>query len=169
VRDGDRVTAIKAINVRTGQSVAWLTLLMVIVTFIIVVLRYVFGTGLIWLQESLTWMHAVVFMMGAAYTLGEDQHVRVDVFYRDMTESRRAWVNLLGVLFFVLPVCGLLFFESFGYVVDSWSGREVSRNSGGLPYPAVPLLKSVLLLMPLAVVLQGFAMVARSLQQIRRS
>lgn len=140
---------------------------MVVITFVIVVMRYVFGSGLIWLQESLTWMHAVVFMMGAAYTLSVDEHVRVDVFYRDMSLARRGWIDLFGVLCFVFPVCGLLFFESFGYVLESWTGHEVSRNAGGLPYPAVPLLKSVLLLMPLAVALQGFALIVRSVQHIR--
>jgi TRAP-type mannitol/chloroaromatic compound transport system permease small subunit len=142
---------------------------MVVVTFVIVVLRYVFGTGLIWMQESLVWMHAMVFMLGAAYTLGEDGHVRVDVFYREMSATRRAWVDLLGVLFFIWPVCGLLFFESFDYVADSWVGAEVSRNAGGLPYPAVPLLKSALLLMPLTVALQGLAMFSGSVQRLRRS
>ncbi len=141
---------------------------MVVVTFVIVVLRYVFATGLIWMQESLVWMHAVVFMLGAAYTLGENGHVRVDVFYREMSLKRRAWVDLFGVLFFIWPVCGFLFVESFSYVADSWVGGEVSRNAGGLPYPAVPLLKSMLLLMPMTVTLQGLAMITRSVQQLRR-
>ena len=159
---------IDSVSAWTGRTTAWLTLLMVVVTFVIVVLRYVFGTGLIWLQETLTWMHAVVFMMGAAYTLSEDGHVRVDVFYREMTEVRRAWVDLVGVLIFIWPVCGLLFFQSYIYVADSWSGSEVSRNAGGLPYPAVPLLKSVLLLMPLTVALQSLAMVSSSVRRLRR-
>jgi len=160
--------AIDAFSRWTGHATAWLTLFMVVITFIIVVMRYVFGSGLIWLQESLTWMHAVVFMMGAAYTLSVDEHVRVDVFYRDMNLAHKGWIDLFGVIFFVLPVCGLLFFESFSYVLDSWRGQEVSRNAGGLPYPAVPLLKSVLLLMPLAVAMQGIALIAKSVQQIRQ-
>jgi TRAP-type mannitol/chloroaromatic compound transport system permease small subunit len=86
--------------VKIGQMISWLTLLMVLVTFVIVVLRYVFDTGLIWLQESLSWMHAVVFMIGAAYTLQQDDHVRVDIFYRKMTDRQRAWVNIAGVLLF---------------------------------------------------------------------
>src|SRR5210317_1097254 len=108
---------------------------MVIVTVVIVVMRYVFDAGTVWLQESVVWMHAVVFMLGAAYTLQQDEHVRVDIFYRDMTERRRAWVNLLGVLLFVLPLCCFLVFTSFDYVMASWRIREVSREAGGLPYP----------------------------------
>ena len=86
-----------AVSIKVGHGVSWLTLLMVLVTFVIVVMRYVFDTGLIWLQESLTWMHAAVFMLGAAYTLQQEEHVRVDIFYREMSDRRRAWVNLLGV------------------------------------------------------------------------
>jgi len=156
-----------AFSIRVGHAVSWLTLLMVIVTFVIVVLRYVFGTGLIWLQESLTWMHAAVFMLGAAYTLQREEHVRVDIFYRKMSEQQRAWVNLLGVLVFIFPMCAFFVYQSIDYVAASWSLREVSRNSGGLSYPAVPLLKSVLVIMPVAVALQGLALLLRAAQVIR--
>lgn len=150
-----------------GIGAAWLTLAMVAVTFVIVVLRYVFDAGFIWLQESLIWMHAAVFMLGAAYTLQMDEHVRVDIFYRDMSIRRRAWVDLGGVILFVFPLCAFFVIESFDYVVASWSIREISRDANGLPFPAVPLLKSVLLLMPLALALQGTAIVLRSLRTIR--
>ncbi len=156
-----------AFSIRVGHAVSWLTLLMVLVTFVIVVMRYVFDTGLIWLQESLTWMHAAVFMLGAAYTLQQEQHVRVDIFYREMSDKRRAWVNLLGVLVFIFPMCAFFVYESIDYVAASWSIREVSRNSGGLPYPAVPMLKTVLVIMPVAVALQGLAMLLRAVQVIR--
>ncbi len=156
-----------AFSIRVGHAVSWLTLLMVIVTFVIVVLRYVFGTGLIWLQESVTWMHAAIFMLGAAYTLQREEHVRVDIFYRKMSEQKRAWVNLLGVLVFIFPMCAFFVYQSIDYVAASWSLREVSRNSGGLSYPAVPLLKSVLVIMPVAVALQGLALLLRAAQVIR--
>ncbi len=156
-----------SISIGVGRAISWLTLLMVIVTFIIVVLRYVFDTGLIWLQESLTWMHAVVFMLGAAYTLQQEQHVRVDIFYRKMSDKRRAWVDFLGVLVFIFPICAFLVYTSMDYVAASWSVREVSRNSGGLPYPFVPLLKSVLIIMPVAIALQGLSLLLRSTQIIR--
>ncbi len=155
------------VSISVGHAISWLTLLMVLVTFFIVVLRYVFGTGLIWLQETLTWMHAVVFMLGAAYTLQQEQHVRVDIFYREMTDQHRAWVNLLGVLVFIFPMCGFFVYASLDYVAAAWSFREVSRNSGGLPYPFIPLLKTVLLVMPVAVALQGLSLLLRSVQVIR--
>ena len=156
-----------AVSIKVGHAVSWLTLLMVLVTFVIVVMRYVFGAGLIWLQESLTWMHAAVFMLGAAYTLQQEQHVRVDIFYRKMSEGQQAWVNLLGVLVFIFPMCALFIYESIDYVAVSWSIGEVSRNSGGLPYPFVPLLKSILIIMPIAIALQGISLLLRSAHVIR--
>ncbi len=156
-----------AVSIKVGHAVSWLTLLMVLVTFVIVVMRYAFGAGLIWLQESLTWMHAAVFMLGAAYTLQQEQHVRVDIFYRKMSDKHRAWVDFLGVLVFIFPICAFFVYTSIDYVAASWSIREVSRNSGGLPYPFVPLLKSVLIIMPVAVGLQGISLLLRSIQAIR--
>lgn len=146
---------------------AWLTLVMVIVTFVVVIMRYAFDAGFIWVQESVVWMHAVVFMLGAAYTLQAEEHVRVDVVYRTMSERRRAWVDLVGVIIFLLPVCLFLGWNSFDFVTQSWSIRESSRESGGLPYPFVPMLKSVLLLMPLSVALQGLSLALKSLKTLR--
>ncbi len=156
-----------AVSIKVGHAVSWLTLLMVLVTFVIVVMRYVFDMGLIWLQESLTWMHAAVFMLGAAYTLQQEQHVRVDIFYRKMSDKQRAWVNLLGVLVFVFPMCAFFVYQSIDYVAAAWSIREVSRNSGGLPYPFLPMLKSVLVIMPIAVALQGLSIALRAAAIIR--
>ncbi|MEM6512281.1 MAG: TRAP transporter small permease subunit [Pseudomonadota bacterium] len=155
------------ISDRIGLAASWMTLAMVIVTFIVVVMRYVFDAGLIWLQESVTWMHAAVFMLGAAHTLQHDEHVRVDVFYRDMSERRRAIVDLFGLLAFLWPMCGFLAFTAWDFVAVSWSIGEASREAGGLPYPWIPLLKTVLVLMPLTVALQGLAMALRAVQTIR--
>jgi TRAP-type mannitol/chloroaromatic compound transport system permease small subunit len=150
-----------------GNGASWLTLLMVVVAFVIVVLRYAFGIGVIWMQESLTWMHAAVFMLGAAYTLNADEHVRVDIFYREMSVRRKAWVDLGGVLVFLFPLCVFLMVESWGYVSASWSIGETSRNSGGLPFPAVPVLKSMLIIMPVAVSLQGLSILLKSISTLR--
>lgn len=166
--DKSQTTLPDKISSITGKASAWLTLFMVLVTFVIVVMRYVFDAGLIWLQESVIWMHSVVFMMGAAYTLQQEDHVRVDVFYRTMSARRRAWVDLLGVIIFLLPLCVFLAWKSFDFVTASWGLREASRESGGLPYPLIPLLKTVLLLMPAAVALQGIALLLRSLKTLRQ-
>jgi TRAP-type mannitol/chloroaromatic compound transport system permease small subunit len=151
----------------TGKAAAWLTLFMVVITFVVVVMRYVFDAGYIWVQESVIWMHAVVFMLGAAYTLRDEEHVRVDVFYRGMGERGRAWVDLIGVVVFLVPLCAFLAWMSFDFVMQSWRIGESSREPGGLPYPFFPLLKSVILLTPLAVALQGLSLFLRSLHTLR--
>jgi TRAP-type mannitol/chloroaromatic compound transport system permease small subunit len=159
--------AFDRISILSGHITSWLTLIMVVVTVIVVVMRYVFDAGAIWLQESVVWMHAVVFMVGAAFTLQQDEHVRVDIFYRDMSDRRRAWVDLLGTLLFLLPLCLFLGYKSWDFVLVSWQLAESSREPGGMPYPFVPLLKSVLLVMPLLLALQGVSMLIRALRVLR--
>ena len=161
------LNALDRISILSGRLTSWLTVIMVIVTFVVVVMRYVFDTGAVWLQESVVWMHAVVFMVGAAYTLQQDEHVRVDIFYRDMSARYRAWVDLIGTLLFLLPLCVFLGYKSWDFVAVSWQLGESSREPGGMPYPFVPLLKSVLLLMPVLLGVQGAAMLARALRIIR--
>lgn len=150
----------------TGRITAWLTLAMVLVTCLVVVLRYVFDFGFIWLQESVTWMHAVVFMLGAAYALEREEHVRVDVFYRRFGARGRALVDCAGVVLFLLPLCAWIGWSSWDFVATSWRIGESSRESGGLPYPMVPLLKSVLVVMPAALALQGLSLGLRSLRTL---
>jgi len=153
----------------TGTLTAWLTLFMVVITFVVVVMRYVFDAGLIWVQESVTWMHAFVFMVGAAYTLRHEEHVRVDIFYRGMSTQRRAWIDAIGVVLFLLPLCVFLSVKAWDFVAVSWALKEASRESGGLPYPMLPILKSVLLAMPLMVALQGISLLLSSVKIIGRS
>lgn len=153
----------------SGRLTAWLTLMMVIATAVIVVMRYVFDAGLIWLQESVIWMHATVFMVGAAYTLLHEEHVRVDIFYRNMSERRQAITDLLGVVAFLLPLCGFLAFKAYDFAAASWSIHESSREPGGLPYPMIPILKSMVIVMPVGVALQGISLLLRSLATLRRA
>ncbi len=141
----------------SGSIVAWLTVLMVLGTFVIVVLRYVFDLGWIAMQESIVWMHAAVFMLGAGYTLKRDDHVRVDIFYRRMPADRQAWVNVAGTLVFLLPLTVFIAITSWDYVVTSWSIHEASREAGGLPYPFVPILKSLIPATAAILILQGIA------------
>lgn len=155
------------LSAQLGKASAWLTLLMVLVTVVVVIMRYVFDAGLIWLQESVVWMHAFVFMVGAAYTLQQEEHVRVDIFYRRMSPERRAWVDLIGVVVFLIPLCLFLGFKAWDFVAVSWKLKEASRESGGLPYPLIPMLKSILLVMPLTLGLQGIALLLRSVTTIR--
>jgi len=159
------IRKLEAIADFTGRLVAWFTLLMVLITFAVVVLRYAFNTGWIAMQESITYLHALVFMLGAAYTLEQGGHVRVDIFYQKFSEKGRAWVNLLGTALLLYPLMIFIAWISWDYVSESWKVMEGSREAGGLP--GVFLLKTLLLLMPVAVMLQGLALMLRSLAVIR--
>ena len=149
--------ALQRISEVSGRAVAWLTLPMVFGTFIIVVLRYAFDIGFIWMQEGVVWLHAAVFMLAAAYTLKHDDHVRVDIFYRRMPPQRRALVDVLGIALFLLPMSIFILASSWDYVNVSWRIQEGSREAGGLPYPFVPLLKSTIPLTALLLVIEGLA------------
>lgn len=157
---------LEQISEQTGRAVAWLTLLMVIITFIVVALRYLFDTGWIALQESVMYLHAFVFMLGAAYTMKHEGHVRVDIFYRNMSPQGRARVDFFGCLLLLIPVCLFIAISSWGYVLGAWSLREGSSEAGGLPL--VYILKTGMLLMPLLILIQGLAQLLRAFQQWRR-
>lgn len=141
------------LQTKIGQSLAWLTLLLVLVTFAVVVLRYAFGLGWVSMQESLTYMHAIIFMGGMAYTLQQSEHVRVDIFYQSLSPKKKAWVDLIGTLLFLLPMCVVLVWLSWDYVSNAWAIKEGAIASGGIPY--LYLLKSMLLVMAVLLGLQG--------------
>lgn len=143
-------------NDAIGRKVAWVGLVMAVVQFSIVLMRYVFEASEIWLQESILYMHSVLFMLGAGYTLLHNGHVRIDIFYRDASPERKAWADLMGVFFFLLPVCGALFYIAWPYVIDSWAVREGSRETSGIE--AIYLLKTVIPVFAALVVLQGISM-----------
>jgi TRAP-type mannitol/chloroaromatic compound transport system permease small subunit len=157
-------TAIEQLVDFSGRAVSWLTLLMVIITFSVVVLRYVFDIGWIALQESITYLHAMVFLVGAAYTMQHEAHVRVDIFYSHFNQQTRAWIDLCGALFLLLPFMFFLCWVSWEYVADSWDVMEGSREAGGLP--GVYLLKSLILIMAGLLTLQAIHQIIRALQKI---
>ncbi len=144
-----------------GKVISWLTLFMVLLTFIIVVLRYGFNVGSIAMQEAVLYFHGLVFMLGAAYTLKADGHVRIDIFYQNSTKKKQALVNIFGSVFLLLPVCIFIFFISFDYVATAWRILEKSPEAGGLPL--VYLSKSYLLLLAVTLSLQGLAEIGRNI------
>ncbi|WP_445158740.1 TRAP transporter small permease subunit [Halomonas sp. E14] len=147
-----------------GRSIAWLVVIMMVVQFAIVVMRYVFSIHSIVMQESVMYMHAMVFMLGAAWTLRHDGHVRVDIFYRRLSAKGRAWVDLLGTLFLLFPVVLFIAWSSYGYVRSSWAILERSPDGG---IPGVYLLKTLILVMMALLLLQGVAQVIRQLLILR--
>jgi TRAP-type mannitol/chloroaromatic compound transport system permease small subunit len=145
---------------RIGEAAAWLSLFMVLATFTVVVLRYAFDVGSIALQESVIYMHSVLFMLGIAYTFGRDGHVRVDVLYERLSRRGRAWVDLIGTLVLLIPVSVFILWLGWDYVAESWRVKETSREAGGLPY--VYLLKSLIVIMPALLLLQGLVSAVRN-------
>ena len=148
-----------------GRAVAWLTLVMTLLTFGVVILRYGFNQGWIWLQESVTYLHAAVFMVAAAWALQTDDHVRVDIFYRERSPRYQAAVNLLGTLLFLVPFSVLMIAVGWDYVAASWATHEASREAGGLPF--VWLLKSLILILPALLLLQSAVTIRGSLAGLR--
>lgn len=153
------------INEQIGRVIAWLTLFMVLITFLVVVLRYGFNWGSIAMQESVIYLHALAFMAAAAYTLRHDEHVRVDIFYGDMPARKKAWVDILGTLFLLIPFCLFMLWTGWFYVSKAWAVFEGSPEAGGLPL--VFILKSFILLMAVLLLLQAFSLIVRNLQIIR--
>ena len=154
------LSAIEKFTEVTGRFISWATVTMVILVVLVVITRYFLGLGSIALQESVTYLHCLVFMMGFAFTLKHDGHVRVDIFYRGFSPRFKAIVNLIGGLLFLIPFCLLIFFSSWDYVLASWVIRETSAENNGLPF--IYLLKTLMLLMPATLVLQGIAEIIRS-------
>ncbi len=158
---------IDALNERVGHFVAWLVLAMVFVTFLVVILRYGFNFGRISLQEASTYLHAFVFMLAGAYTLKHNEHVRVDVFYQDMSKRNQAKVDFFGTIFLLLPFAGFIAWISFDYVSSSWRLLEGSREAGGLPF--VYILKTLIPLMAVLLLLQAISLASRAWLQIRNN
>jgi len=155
------INIINALNEWVGKTISWLTLVMVATTFIIVILRYVFDLGWVALQESVSYMHAIIFMLGSAYTLKHNAHVRVDIFYQRCSIKTQAWIDCLGTLFLLIPVTSFIIWSSWEYVADSWKIQEGSRNSGGLP--GVYLLKTSIILMAGLLILQSISLFLQNL------
>ena len=155
-------------NKYVGSAIAWLTLIMMLTTVSIVLLRYVFQAGnLIFLQESVIYMHSACFLLGAGWTLGRGGHVRVDVFYRRWSNRTRAWIDAIGTLVFLFPVAFFILFSSLGFVGQSWSIRETSADPGGIP--ALYLLKTMIPAMAILLILQGIAELIRNATKLVRA
>ena len=123
------VLAVDRINEIAGRAAAWLTLAMVLITFTVVVLRYVFSIGFVWLQESYVWLHGIVFMVGAGYTLAHDGHVRVDIFYRSPAAAFKRVVDLFGAVVLLLPFVVMIGWLSWPYVaVGLVAVRRLARG-----------------------------------------
>ena len=154
------VAVIDKWTLRSGHAVAWLLVVMVATQSLIVILRYGFEIGSIALQESVTYLHAACFMLGIAYTVKINGHVRVDIFYRQFSPQKKAAVNLFGAVVFLLPLCLFIFITSFQYVLQAWQIKEHSSDTGGLPI--VYLLKTLIPLLATGLLLQSISEIGKS-------
>ena len=125
---------IDKLNERVGRGIAWATLGLVLVVFVDVVMRYAFKTSFVFTQELEWHLFAFIFLIGAGYTLLQDGHVRVDIIYQRLGFKSRAWVNLIGVLFFLIPGCVMVIVTSWKFVLNSWGVLEGSPDPGGIPF-----------------------------------
>ena len=152
------------INDGVGRAVSWLSLLVILLLFAQVPLRQLSSGSYSTMSNDLGQLiHAVVFMVGTAYALRWDQHARVDIFYRQMTRRRRAWINLIGNLLFALPWLAVIGFYSLPIVGNSWAHLEVFVDSWA---PGYFLLKSMLIAMPVLMGLQALANAGRALAEL---
>ena len=156
---------IDTLNLWVGRFVAWATTIVVVVVFVDVVMRYVFNTSFVFTQELEWHLFAFIFLMGAGYTLLKDGHVRVDIFYQRMSKKAQAWINLIGVLFFLIPGCYLIIATSWSFVANSWSVMEGSPDPGGIPYRF--LLKACIPAGFVLVLLQGISLGIKSFFTLR--
>ncbi len=136
-----------------GKLVSWLVLTMVLLVSYDVTMRYFFLSGSVALQEMEWHLFSLIFLIGAAYTFKHDDHVRLDLFYKSkfMDDIRRAWINLFGSLFLLLPFCILIIVTAWPFVYQSYIHLEGSPDPGGLPYrwilkASIPLGFTLLLL-----------------------
>ena len=118
---------------KVGFVSSFLILLLIILVSVSVVLRYVFSIGFIWLQDLYIWIHASFILLGIAFTVKNDGHVRIDLFYRSFTKKKKKVINILGTIFFGLPLTFLLLFNGLDYFLRSYNLDESSKESGGLP------------------------------------
>ena len=154
------IKIINSINRYIGEIISWFTLLMVLITVLVVFLRYGFNIGFIWMQESVRFMYAAVFLLCGGYTLLKDKHVRVDVLYLNLSTKNKAIIDLLGSIFLLLPVCFVIFYYSWSYVINSWEQMEGSIEERGLHL--VFLMKTFIWAFAILVSLQSISIIINS-------
>lgn len=151
---------INLINRVIGNIFMWLSLAVVLVCFAVVVERYLFSTTRLWMQDLYPWLSGIMFTAVAGYALYRNDHVRVDIFYRPASAYRKAWMDLVGVLIFLLPYAWVVWNYTNTFVYRSWRLMEPSANPGGMP--GLFVLKSFILVFAAVIAIQGVSMLIRS-------
>ena len=147
-------------NERIGIITSYLAIPLILITFLVAFMRYVLDFGSIAIQEITIYLHALIFTVGASYTLKNNMHVRIDIFYNKFSDNLKKNINLFGTIFFLLPSCILIFITSFNYVISSIMLLESSKEAGGLPI--LYILKSYILLMVFTLFLQAISEIIKN-------
>ncbi|MEO1113419.1 MAG: TRAP transporter small permease subunit [Pseudomonadota bacterium] len=158
---------LERVNSLIGNTLCWAALALLLLQFVIVLLRYVFGYSYIFLDEGVLYLHASLFMLGAGYTFLVNAHVRVDIFYARCSERTQAWIDLFGHLFLLTPALLLLIWFSWPYVRGSWAIMEGPISVGGIP--ASYLLKTLIPAYCVLLLIQGVAAFIRDIVKLRRT
>ncbi len=148
-------------NTAIAGAVRWLALLMVLITLAVVLLRYLFNTGAIPLQESVVYLHGILFLLGIPYGISQNTHVRVDLIYSRLNERQKRYIDIGGHVLFLIPVAVFILITSLPYVAASWRVLEGSAEVGGIP--GVFLLKTLIPVMAVLLLLQGLSEIVRKL------
>jgi TRAP-type mannitol/chloroaromatic compound transport system permease small subunit len=153
----------------SGRSIAWLVLAMVLLICYDVAMRYLLQQGSVALQELEWHLFALIFLLGSAYTLKHDEHVRVDILYQSskLSDKHRALINILGILIFLLPFCILILVSAWPFVENAYFYNEGSPDPGGLPYRY--LLKASILIAFSMLILQGLAELLRNILKLQNT
>ena len=149
----------------TGRFCSWFVALMTLITCLVVVMRYGLDLGSVLLQDVVLYFHGALFLLGSSFALKRNAHVRVDIFYREFSEKKKAFVDLVGHCLFLQPVCWVIFLFSWGFVELSWRIMEVSAEPDGLPF--VYLQKSLLIALCLFMALQSFSEILKNILKIK--
>lgn len=155
---------------KTGRLVSWISLLLVILIGLDVVLRYAFNWSSSANQELEWHLFATLFLLGSAYALKHDKHVRVDVFYSRFSDRKKSWVNLIGTVIFLIPFCLVIIQTSIPFVLDAWKIAESSPEPGGLTHrfiikSTIPLGATLLLIQAIS---EGLTSLTHLLNQPNR-
>ena len=147
-------------NEKIGILTSYLAIPLILITFFVAFMRYALDFGSIAIQEITIYLHALIFTVGASYTLKNNMHVRIDIFYNKFSDNLKKNINLFGTIFFLLPSCILIFVTSFNYVISSIMLLESSKEAGGLPI--LYILKSYILLMVFTLFLQAISEIIKN-------
>lgn len=148
------------INKHVARTIMWAGLGMALIQLLVVIMRYVFGINFIWMQESIIYLFGALFLLSAGYALLTDDHVRVDIFYRESSVKRKALVNFIGTYLFLFPVCGLIIWAAGPYVGRAWAVLEGSQETSGIQ--AVFLIKSLIPAFATLMAMAGFSLATKS-------